>query len=177
MTLGRGQRSNIIKFRLPCQFQRFLYQTLCVFSQMKDTKHIRREFYSVAWVMPQRWDFGALGVPRGSKKIKHGHVAYQIDGHDEQNRMQVTFSSYGQTGDLEARSKGQISLTCQFQRFLYQTLFVFSQIKDRKHIEQNFHFVARVMPQGGTCGYWEESKTLAWGFAMEPYRLRALVYL
>ena len=61
---------------------------------MKDTKHIRRDFYSVGWVMPQGWDFGALGVPRGSnKKFKHGHVAYQIDWDDEQNRMQVTFSS------------------------------------------------------------------------------------
>ena len=28
--------------QLQSQFQRFLYQTLCVFSQMKDTKHIRR---------------------------------------------------------------------------------------------------------------------------------------
>ena len=27
-------------------------QTLSVFSQMKDTKHIRQVFYSVAWVMP-----------------------------------------------------------------------------------------------------------------------------
>ena len=61
---------------------------------MKDTKHIRRDFYSVAWVMPQGWDFGTLGVPRGSKKkFKHGHVAYQIDGDDKQNRMQITFSS------------------------------------------------------------------------------------
>ena len=25
--------------------------------------------------------------------FKHGHVAYQIDGDDEQNRMQVKFSS------------------------------------------------------------------------------------
>ena len=45
------------------------------------------------------WDFGALGVPRGggggtkSFFFKHGHVAYQIDGDDEQNKMQVTFSS------------------------------------------------------------------------------------
>ena len=81
---------------------------------MKDTKRIRRGFYSVTWVMPLGWDFGALGVPRGSKKIKHGHVAYQMDGDDKQNRTQVTFLSYGQTGDLGARSKGQISLTCQF---------------------------------------------------------------
>ena len=68
---------------------------------MKDTKHIRRDFYSVAWVMPHGWDLGALGVPRGSKtNFKHGHVAYQIDGNDEQNKMHVTFSSRGQTGDL-----------------------------------------------------------------------------
>ena len=62
---------------------------------MKDTKHIRQEFHSVTWVMPQGWDFGALGVPRGSTVFffKHGHVAYQIYGDDEQNRMQVKFSS------------------------------------------------------------------------------------
>ena len=27
---------------------------------------------------------------------------------------------------------------------------MFSQIKDRKNIEQNFHSVARILPQGGT---------------------------
>ena len=87
--------SNIIYFQLQSQFQRFVYHTLCVFSQMKDTKHIRRDFHSVAWVMPQGWDFWVLAVPRGSKIyfFKHGHVAYQIDGDGEQNGMQVTFSS------------------------------------------------------------------------------------
>ena len=62
---------------------------------MKDTKHISRDFYSVPWVMPQGSDFGALGVPRGVKQFffKHGHVAYQIDRDDEQNKMQVTFLS------------------------------------------------------------------------------------
>ena len=74
------------------------------------TKHIRRDFHSVAWVMPKGWDFGALGKPRGSKKFKHGHVAYQIDGDDKQIRIQVKFSSYGQPGDLGVGSKGQISL-------------------------------------------------------------------
>ena len=54
---------------------------------------------------------GNWGCP-GGKKINYGHVAYQIDGDDEQNRMQVRFSSNDQTGDLGARSKGQISLTC-----------------------------------------------------------------
>ena len=49
-----------------------------------------------------------LGAPRGSNFFfffKHSHVAYQIDGDDEQNKMQVKFSSKGQTGDLGVRSK------------------------------------------------------------------------
>ena len=49
-------------FQLHNQFQRFLNQTSCVFSQMKDIKHIRRDFYPVAWVMPQKWDFGVMWV-------------------------------------------------------------------------------------------------------------------
>ena len=58
------------------------------------SNHIRRDFHSVPWVMPQGLDFGALRVPRGVKKIiyKHGQVAYQINGDDKQNRMQVKFS-------------------------------------------------------------------------------------
>ena len=44
--------------------------------------------------------WGAGGA-QGVKKI-------QIDGDDEQNRMQLKFSSKGQTGDLGVRSKGHI---------------------------------------------------------------------
>ena len=52
----------------------------------------------------------ALGRPEGQKLFyfKHGQLAYQIDGDDEQNRMPVKFLPYGQTGDLGVRSKGQI---------------------------------------------------------------------
>ena len=101
------------------------------------------------------WAGGAQGV----KKIffKHGHVAYHIDRDDKQNKMQVTFSSKGQNGDLRVRSKGQISLNFRYHvnfNYLYQTLCVFSQIKDRKHIEQNFHSVARIMGQGRNLGCW-----------------------
>ena len=86
-------RSNIIKFGLQYQFQRFLYHSLFVFSQMKDAKHIRRDFHTVTWVMPQGWDFGPLGVPRGYFFFfKHGHVAYLINRDEEHNRMQVKFS-------------------------------------------------------------------------------------
>ena len=40
------------------------------------------EFYSVAWVMPQVWDFGVL-VGSTNYISEHGHVAYQIEGDDE----------------------------------------------------------------------------------------------
>ena len=64
---GEGSKGQIsFNFNYKVNFQRFLFQTLIVFSQMKNTKHIGRDFYSVAWDMPQGWDFGALGVPRGS---------------------------------------------------------------------------------------------------------------
>ena len=51
-----------------------------MFSQMKDIKHIKQEFHTVAWVMPQVWDFVGLGVPRGSKKCwwPWGEVKSQI---------------------------------------------------------------------------------------------------
>ena len=70
---------------------------------MKDTKLIRRDFYLLPGSCP-----GTLGagVPRWSKNyffFKHGHVAYQINEDDKQNRMQVKFLFYGQTGGLEVR--------------------------------------------------------------------------
>ena len=67
-----------------------------MFSQRKNTKHIRRDFHSDPWVMALGVGlWGAGGCQAGQKKIifKHGHVVYQIDGDEEQNRMQVKFSS------------------------------------------------------------------------------------
>ena len=40
-----------------------------------------------------------LGVAWGQFFPKHGRVAYQIEGDDEQNGIQVKFSPYGQTCD------------------------------------------------------------------------------
>ena len=60
-----GSKGQIFNFNYKVNFKDFLYQNLCVCSQVKDTKHIRQDFHSVAWVMPQRWDFGALGCPGG----------------------------------------------------------------------------------------------------------------
>ena len=40
---------------------KILYQTLCVFSQIKDRKHIEHNFHTVAGVMPHGWDLEVLG--------------------------------------------------------------------------------------------------------------------
>ena len=42
--------------------------------------------------------------------------------------------------------------------FLFQPLCAFLQIKDRKHIEQNFHPVAGFLPQGWGLGCWVGQK-------------------
>ena len=50
--------------------------------------------------------WGAGGAQGGQIFFfKYGHVVYQIDEDDKQNRMQVKFLSQGQTGDLGVRSK------------------------------------------------------------------------
>ena len=59
--LGGTKWSNIIKSQLQSQFQRYLKQTLCVFSQMKDIKHVRRDFHSIPWVMLQGLGLGGAG--------------------------------------------------------------------------------------------------------------------
>ena len=69
-----------------------------MFSQIKDIKHIQRDFYSVAWFMPQGVDLGMLGSK--IKFFEYGHVAYQIEGNDELNKIQVQILLYDQTGDL-----------------------------------------------------------------------------
>ena len=39
------------------------------------------------------WGTGGAQGGQKNQNFKHGHVAYQIDGDDEQNRMHVTFLS------------------------------------------------------------------------------------
>ena len=58
------------------QFQFFLNQTLCVFSQMKDIEHIRRDFHWAPWVMPKGLGLGGTGGQKINFLSKHGHGAY-----------------------------------------------------------------------------------------------------
>ena len=79
-------------------------------SQIKDIKHIERDFHSVALViMPQGWDKGVLGVKNlFFPKMVMLHI--KLKGMVSSNRIQVKFSPSGQTGDLVVGSKCQISV-------------------------------------------------------------------
>ena len=84
---GGVKRSNIILFQLQSQFQRFLYQSLCVFSQIKDIKHIKQDFLFCSLCLAPELGLGGCwglrGAPGGSIFFpKHSHVAYKIEGDD-----------------------------------------------------------------------------------------------
>ena len=67
----------------------FILNFVCVLTNERYKTH-QTGFLFRAWVMPHGWDFVALAVPGGSFFFKHGHLAYQSDRDDEQNRMHVT---------------------------------------------------------------------------------------
>ena len=96
--LGRGQKVKYLISITKSISKIFLPNFMCVLTNER-YKTFQTGFWFCPlghWVMPQGWDFRVLGVPRGSKYyffFKHGHVVYLIDGDDEQNRMQVKFSS------------------------------------------------------------------------------------
>ena len=56
------QPNSVCELLIAKSIRKILNQTLYVFSQMKDIKHIRQDFYLVALVMPQGWELGELGV-------------------------------------------------------------------------------------------------------------------
>ena len=62
--LGRGEKVKYHLISITKSISKIFIPNL--FSQMKDIKHIRRDFNSVAWViMPQGSDFGVLWCRRG----------------------------------------------------------------------------------------------------------------
>ena len=159
----------------------FLYQTVCVFSQMKDTKHFRRDFYSVSWVMPQGWDFGALGVPRGSFFFqtwscgisnRRGWRAGLNASH-----IFIRGSNWWPWCEVKRSNIINMSFTCQFQRVLYQIVCVFSQIKDKKILNRIFILLPGCCPRVGLGVLGRVKKNLLWVFAMAPHQLRVLVSL
>ena len=69
---------NVVKFQLQSQFQRFFNQTLCVFSHMKDIKHIRRDFHLAAWSCPRGGTWGYRGGLGASKIFFRNSIRFGV---------------------------------------------------------------------------------------------------
>ena len=104
--LGRGQKVKYHLISITTSISKiFIPNFMCVLTNER-YKTYQTGFSFCSLVHASGVGLCGAGVPRGSKKkFKHGHVVYQINGDDEQNRMQVKFSFLGQTGDLGVRSK------------------------------------------------------------------------
>ena len=92
MTLGVRSKGQI---SLTCQFQRFFIpNSVCVLTNER-YKTYQTGFLFCRLGHAPGVGFLGTGGTQGVKHFffKHGHVAYQIGGDDEQNKMQVTFSS------------------------------------------------------------------------------------
>ena len=132
---GGVKRSDIIKSQSHSQFQTLLSQTLRVFSQMKIIKHIRWDFYLVAWVMHQGCFGGTVGCLWVIFFLKLNQiwcVSYLHEWYMQQHKY-LGPRLLGLWGSKRSNII-KTQLQSQFQTFLNQTLCVFSQMKDIKHL-------------------------------------------
>ena len=136
---GGAKRSNIIKFQLQRQFQIFLIQTLCVFSQIRDIKHSREDFHAVVPRCGGIWGYWGWGWLKNLFFPKFNQIWYVSYMNGACNSTFFRPSPLGR-GQKVKNTKCIINfqLQSQFQRFLNQTLCVLSEIKYIKHIKSNF---------------------------------------
>ena len=91
---GEGSKGQIpFNFNYNVNFKDF-YSKLCVCSHKCKIQNIPDGIFILSpgsW--PRGETLGHWGCPGVNFLFKHGHVAYQIDWDDKQNRMEVTFSS------------------------------------------------------------------------------------
>ena len=74
--LGRGQKVKYHLISITKSISKIFIPNFVWFSQMKDTKHIRQDFHSVAWVMPRGGTLGCWGCPGGQKFIFLGWLHF-----------------------------------------------------------------------------------------------------
>ena len=71
----------------------FIPNFVCVLTNERYKTYQTRLLYCRLGHVPGVGLWGTGGAQGVKKNFNHGHVAYQIDGDDEQNRMQVLFLS------------------------------------------------------------------------------------
>ena len=111
---GGVKRSNIINFNYKVNFKDF-YTKLCVCSHKWKIQNISDVIFILSpGSCPRVGLWGAGGAQGVNLFFKHGHVAYQIDGDDKKNRMQIQFSSWWPWGEVKRSNIIKFLLPCQF---------------------------------------------------------------
>ena len=103
--LGRGQKVKYLISITKSISKTFIPNFVCVLTNERYKTYQMRFSFCCLGHAPGVGLWGAGGAQVVKLFFKHCHVAYQIDGDDEQNRMQVKFLTLGQTGYLGVRSK------------------------------------------------------------------------
>ena len=92
--LGRGQKVKYHLISITKSISKiFIPNFVCVLTNKRYKTYQMGFSFCCLGHNPGMGLWGAGGAQGGFFFFKHGHVAYQIDGDDKQNRMQVQFSS------------------------------------------------------------------------------------
>ena len=158
---GEGSKGQIsFNFNYKVNFKDF-YSKLCVCSHKWKIQNISDGIFILApGSCPRGGTLGHWGCP-GVKKIFFQTWSCGISNWQgwqaEQNASNIFIlgSNWWPWGEVKRSNVINMSIS---KIFIPNSLCVFSQIKGRKRIEQNFHSVARVMPRGGTCWCWGSQK-------------------
>ena len=85
---GEGSKGQIsFNFNYKVNFKDFILNFVCVLANE------RYKTYQTGFLLCCLSHAPGVGLWGTGFFFKHGHVAYQIDGDDEKNRMQLTFST------------------------------------------------------------------------------------
>ena len=134
-------------------------------------KHIRPDFHSATWVMPQGWD---LGVPWGVEGVKKFFPKFQpelvckLHGWHMQQHIFMGLHPLRPWGGAKSSNIIKSHLLSQFRRFLNQTLCVFSQIERyKRYFHSIFSRLPGSCPRGGIWGggqffFWNSSRVGVW---------------
>ena len=86
--LGRGQKVKYHLISITKSISKiFIPNFVCVLTNERYKTYQTGFSFCPLGHAPRVGLWGAGGCPGGKKKFNHGHVVYQIDGDDEQNRM------------------------------------------------------------------------------------------
>ena len=127
---------------------------------MKDTKHIRLDLYSVPWVMPQGWDFGALEVPRGSKNFFFQTWSCGISNRrgwraeQSASKIFILESNWWPWGAVKGQKSFNFSYHVNFKDFYTKFCVCSHKWKIQNISDGIFILLPGSCPRGGTLGHW-----------------------